>query len=640
MKYEFQVSNRNKVKLYKILFVFLISAAIYSCSSEKKISLKKECTKNLYILCNDLLNIQNIDSSSENYGALFCSNKSCLDYHTRASESVLPFAVAYKESGNKKYLKAAIITADWLIDEQQKDGAWIETPSDWTGTTTDQLLMMASAFPIIKSELSKAQKIKWINSIKLAADWLVRNMNHEFASINYCATTTATLMSVFKLIPDSSYAKKAKKLSMLVASKFDEDFFLTGEGNRIRGTKYGIDIGYNMDMSLWGLGLYAKLANDEFINHYVKESLKRCIYFIYPDGSTDYSWGVRSSKWTTFGSFTADGCQILFSLYSKDNPVYREAALANMKYFMKMRVNGLLTYGPNYYDMYNEPPCIYPTMCRAKNLAMAILYGDQTEGYAEKIPTQKIGWIKYFKTIDVALVRTKNFMSTVTAYRYKDIRRGSDFKYMFRPSGGSITNLWVQNYGYLQASSQTEYHQWENNYPVQDVNSLSITPRIEFTDSNAYYTNLYEFDSHMVISENDNFYAVRSFGELKDKNRWEGGIAYSLTNIISDNSVEKKVKLRFHGQKHAVDIVEPFIQNKNTVFKKINDYSVEISGGSREFIFELLSKKFSLELGKDEEKYKQPFPSLKGYPITIKVIPDKNTFIEEIDYVIRIKNQS
>ena len=189
----------------------------------------------------------------------------------------------------------------------------------------------------------------------------------------------------------------------------------------------------------------------------------------------------------------------------------------------------------------------------------------QTKGKIEPLPSQKTEWIKYFKSI-VALVRTENFMATITGYRYKDIRRGADFKYMFRPSGGSITNLWVKNYGYLQASGQTEYHKWEMNYPEMD-SSITITPRIEFTDSDAYYTNLYEFDSHMEISENNGIYSVESFGELKDRNRWEGGVAYVLTNKIADNFIEKNIKLRFHGQKPEVKIIEPFIQNKNSIQK-------------------------------------------------------------------------
>jgi len=189
-------------------------------------------------------------------------------------------------------------------------------------------------------------------------------MSPEYASINYCATSTASLMLAFQVIHDSSYVKKAKQLAMQVIPKFDEDYFLEGEGNRIRGTKYGVDLGYSMDMSLWGLGLYAKLSKDRLVENYVEESLRRYAYFIYPNGSTDGSWGVRASKWITYGSFTADGCQILFGLYSKDNPVYREAALLNMKYMMKMLVNGLLTYGPDYHEMFNKPPCIYPTFCK------------------------------------------------------------------------------------------------------------------------------------------------------------------------------------------------------------------------------------------------------------------------------------
>jgi hypothetical protein len=391
-------------------------------------------------------------------------------------------------------------------------------------------------------------------------------------------------------------------------------------------------------MSLWGLGLYARFAGDEIVNQYVKEALKRHVYFIWPDGSTDGSWGVRSSKWTTYGSFTADGCQILFSLYAADEPVYRTAALANLKYMMGMRENGLLTYGPNYKEMFPQAPCNYPTFCRAKNLALAIIYGDQAAGDTPQLPTQKIGWGKYFKTLDLALIRTKNFMVTVTGYRYKDIRKGADFKYMHRPSGGSVTNLWVKDYGYLQASGQTEYQRWELNYPVAP-NSLTITPRIEFEDSNAYYTNLYEFDSHMELSEVNGSFVVEARGELKDRNRWEGGVAYVLTHKVTDDAIEKTIRLRFHGQKPEVRLIEPFIQYRNSRFEKRDERTVDILGGGREFVFEVLTPDIAMELGSDEERYKQPFPALKGYPITIKVKPDEDSFIKTVTYRIRVREQ-
>ena len=619
----------------RILPFVLVVFALCSWNFPEQVSLRDTFADSLCTLADKLISIQDSDPTSATCGALYC--EACDSYHTRASEAVLPLAVAFRETGDEKYLSSAIATGEWLIAQQKPNGSWFETPSEWTGTTTDQLLMLAATYPLLKDRLSESQRAKWLASIKHAADWLVENMTPQFASINYCATTTATLMVADQVVPDPVYVKKAKELAIFVTSQFDEDYFLNGEGNRIRGTKYGVDLGYSMDMSLWGLGLYAKLANDDFVNEYVKESLKRYVYFIWPDGSTDGSWGVRASKWTTYGSFTADGCQILFSLYSAEEPVYRTAALANLEYLMSMRENGLITYGPNYGEMFEQKPCIYPTFCRAKNLALAIVYGDQTKGSTPELPTQKIGWGKYFKTMDLALVRTKNFMTTITGYRYKDMSRGADFKYMFRPSGGSITNLWVKDYGYLQASGQTEYHPWEMNYP-EVPNSLTITPRIEFTDSNSYYTNLYEFDSHMELSQRDGAFVVETSGELKDKNRWEGGVAYVLTHTIQDNSIEKHIKLRFHGQKPEISIVEPFIENKNTRFEKLNDRTVEILGGPREFVFELLSDEYTIELGTERERYKQPFPALKGYPITIRVKPDADSFIKNIDYRIRIKD--
>ena len=623
------------MNIRNVLLLLIVFALGFGNSPQQK-SLRNQCADNLRKLADTLLSIQDSDSTSATCGAIYC--EACDDYHTRASEAVLPFIVAYQETGEQKYLTSAIATGEWLIGQQQPNGSWFETPSEWTGTTTDQLLMLAAAYPLLNDKLSKSQQAKWQASMKRAADWLVKNMDPAFASINYCATTTATLMVVNQVIPDSAYSQKAKELAMLVTSKFDEDFFLCGEGNRIRGTKYGVDLGYSMDMSLWGLGLYAKLADDDFVNSYVREALKRHVYFIWPDGSTDGSWGVRSSKWTTYGSFTADGCQMLFSLYSAEEPVYRTAALANLEYLMSMRENGLITSGPHYNEIFERKPCNYLTFCRAKNLALAIVYGDQTTGSTPDLPTQKIGWSKYSKTMDLALIRTKNFMTTVTGYRYKDIRRGADFKYMHRPSGGSITNLWVPDYGYLQASGQTEYHRWEMNYP-EAPNSLTITPRIEFTDSNAYYTNLYEFDSHMDLSERNGAYVIEARGELKDRNRWEGGVAYVLTHTISDESIEKNIRLRFHGQKPEVRIIEPFIEHKNTQFNRIDDRTVEIVGGTREFVFELLSDEYAIELGTEEERYKQPFPALKGYPLIIKVKPDADTFVKSINYTITIRGR-
>ena len=52
--------------------------------------------------------------------------------------------------------------------------------------------------------------------------------------------------------------------------------------------------------------LYARLANDTLINNHVEEALKRHIGFVYPNGTIDNSWGIRSNKWTCFVDATSE----------------------------------------------------------------------------------------------------------------------------------------------------------------------------------------------------------------------------------------------------------------------------------------------------------------------------------------------
>ncbi len=119
----------------KSLPLVLIALTLCSDAWAGQVSLRHEFAGKLRVLADTLLELQDKDSASATCGALYC--QACADHHTRASEAVLPFAVAYRETGDEKYLTAAIATGNWLIDQQQPNGSWLETPSDWTGTTTD-----------------------------------------------------------------------------------------------------------------------------------------------------------------------------------------------------------------------------------------------------------------------------------------------------------------------------------------------------------------------------------------------------------------------------------------------------------------------------------------------------------------------
>lgn len=620
----------------KILFILLVIGVASSSAQTQSVNLKKEYGKTLVQLADVLLQHQLKEKGMPGFGALKCDYDGVL--HTRASEAVYPFAVAYKITGERKYLEAAICTGNWLIQQQEQNGSWKETPEEWTGTTTDQVLMLMLAWDNIAPQLSKTEKDSWRNAIHQAVDYLHGVMTPEFASINYVATTCATLAKAGIFFNDRKYANRANQLAHRTVSKMDEDGFLNGEGGRTHANKLGVDLGYSMEMSLWGLGLYAKLTGDTLVNNAVKHALKSHLYFIYPDGSLDNSWGIRSNKWTTYGGATSDGCQVLFSLYADEDPRYGAASLRNLEYLRKnILPSGLIGYGPQHEEVMDHPPCIYPTFTKAKNLAMAYELETKQNRLLAKLPTEESGWVKYFKTVDVAQLRTQNFMATITSYGYKDYKAGAKSKYMYRPAGGAISALWVKDHGYLTASSVTKYSRPEPMSFPEAAGVRSLTPRIEFTDSLGYFTNLFEFDSRMEAKQSgSNRFEVSVSGELKDKNWLAAGLGYHMKYLFSDSAVVKTIRLVYHDAWPVVKIIEPIIHYKGMVFTKIDAYTVLISAGKHKFRFKLLSDNAVLNMGKDAEHYWAPYPALKAFPLELEVKPLAGVISQEVSYELSI----
>ena len=614
--------------------IYLLGLASMGYAQESK-SLKNECLQTMQVLNKALLNLQINDETDVNHGALKCPN--CNILHTRAAEAVFPFAMTYLQTGDNRYLQASINMGNWLIRQQYPGGEWQETPEDWTGTTTDQMLMMAEAFLVIEDHLADEEKESWKESIRKSADYLTRVMSPEFASINYCATTTASLMVANQIVPDEKYEIKAKSLAHEVIAKIDEDYFLFGEGGRVYGIKYGVDLGYNLEMSLWGLTLYSRLAADTLVENIVRKSLQIHLNFIYPDGSMDGSWGIRSNKWTTYGGATSDGCQVLFGMHAHEDNAYGTAALRNLEYLRGMIRDGMVGYGPHYWLLYDQNPCIYPTFAKAKNLAMTLQYATCDDIFDEKLPSDVIGATNYFETVGVVTKRTENFMATISAYGYNDIAKGHKSKYMHRPTGGSVCNLWVKGHGFLQASSQTEYQRWEPMHFPEAEGIFPITPRIEHTDSNGYFTNLYEFDGILTTRSEGNNTIIRTIGELKNKQQQPCGISYVYSHDFSDDYLVKTVKLNYHGLRSDVSIVEPIIWNEGMEFLKESNRSVLITSDSMKFRFEIIQGEAELIVGgKNKGMFWSPYPSLRAFPIILKVPVKGEELSNSVTYKLSI----
>ena len=621
-----------KIRYCIILCLLIVPALSINAGNAPIDTLSTHATRILNNLNSALLrHIQN-DKHSSDYGAITCPQ--CHIYHTRAAEAVYPFAFEFQQTANKTYLKAAINVGNWLIKQQQENGSWLETPEEWTGTTTDQALMMALAYPILKPHLSKQEKVQWLRSIEKAGDYLESVMTPQFASINYCATTTATLMYVDGLISKQAYRDKARKLAHQIIAKMDHDYFLTGEGGRVFDVKYGVDLGYNLEMSLWGLALYAQLAKDDVVMDCVEKSLENHLPFIYPDGSMDASWGIRSNKWTCYGSATSDGCQLIFSLFMDKNDQYRTAAIKNMQYLEKCTQNGVVGFGPLYYDIFKGLPCIYPTFAKAKNLAMAIAFVKNDIGQLKPLPSDSKG-MRYFPTLNIATIRSAQWCTTISAYNYKD-PAGDRTKYMHRPTGGSICNLWLKDHGFFQASSQTIYKRWEPMSFPEMPETRPLTPQIEFENEMGSFTNLYEFDALLTYSEKDGVFTVTSIGELKNSKQQEGGISYCLQHTIGDNSISKQIELIYHDSQNPVCIIEPIIHYPHMSFNLVDSKTVRITTESKTVQLTIETDNVRLELGTDASMYCFPYPALKAYPIILNVINPDKKFRQTVKFTYRI----
>jgi hypothetical protein len=624
---------RQMVPLCAVALCLAISLSAFGGIAD----LRKEYASTLCELSRALLDRQIRDSQSPDDGAIRCAH--CNILHTRAAETVFPFARVFSITGDSAYLRAAIATGNWLIRQQEKDGSWKETPEEWTGTTTDQLLMMILAYESLNGNLSATDRSSWLGAIERAADYLANVMSPEFASINYVATTSATLASAARLVPGKPYSEKARELARRTVAKMDGDGFINGEGGRAHTSKSGVDLGYDMEMSLWGLGYYARLTGDTAVDRAVRRSLVNHLSFIYPDGSMDGSWGIRSNKWTTFGGATSDGCQVLFSLYSDQDPRNATAALKNLQFLRTCMSGGIVGYGPQHAEIFVTPPCIYPTFAKAKNLAMAHILETGKHRPGGLLPTEKIGWMRRFTTLDLVQVRTAEIMATVTAYGYKDQRAGSKSKYMYRPSGGTASNLWVKGHGFLQASSVTVYSRPEPMHFPEAPGIQSLSSRIEYTDSLGYFTNLFEFDGRLETetrSQANRQYIVRTTGELKDRNWLSGGIGYRLEHLITDREIRRTVHLNYHDAFRVVRIVEPIIDYSGTTYSLAGPRTVRITSGERVFEFALVSGEAELRIGENRSSYWAPYPALRAFPVELVIQPPVGGYEREVSYRLTV----
>lgn len=607
-----------KLKPLFILLLISISANLFAQKDPYKTTLQS--------LCDVLLTTQINDPADPNFGAFICpsSNPDNHPIHSRAAETMYPFAIAYKLTNKVKYREAAIKAGNWLIKIQESSGknigGWSENWPDpqqkgWYGTTTDQLISMVGAYSILKPWLSKPEIEKWNKSMSIAADYIVATF--PIGNINYNPTGAATLLFTYKVVnnPKQNWLVKADSLmNTSTLNHITTENFLTGEGN-------GVDEGYNIAQSIGYIALYGILKNDLRIKEIAASLLKTHGLFVYPNGSIDNSWGTRSFKWNyESGTKTAPGVYFSFALLADMDPQFKDAGLKCLEYLnTRSMEHGWIGYGPHGSNhATSSPPCNYSTFARAQSIALAIEYGTKTKAQKKTpLPTHKNNWYKFFPDVKVAIIRTDKMMATVSAY-------GQISRYS-RESvcrGGSITNLWYDGFGdngFLQSSSSSLYKRIEALHMPIEKDLLPLTPRIEFVNDTSYYSNVFEASGTMnVIKESDHIKVVTT-GNMQTIKGTKSNVNYSLTNRFYDAYLTKEITVEGASQKYK--IIEPIVKDKGTTFYLKNDNTVCIKTASSNAEWELKiinsTVPFKITLGIDEAKYWSPFPGVEAYPITI-----------------------
>lgn len=565
-----------------------------------------------------IVQCQNADRRDPDYGGVWCP--ACGLYHTRAAEAVYPLAYEFAITGDRQRLRQAVAAGNWLIRQQQPQGEWLETPETWTGTTADQVLMMLLAYPVVEKYLTRTEQTEWLQSMKAASDYLTRVMDNRFASINYCATTAAALAEAYKRFGEPSYAEKARSLARMIVAKMNSEWFIEGEGARVGAYKYGVDIGYNLEMSLWGLARYAMLLDDDRVWEAVCRSARNHLGFVYPDGMLDLSAGIRSNKWIVCGSGTSDGCHPLFALLSRENPAYGAASYRNMECMERQFTRaGFLGFGPHYDAIFETPPCIYPTFAKAKSLAMAMDWSQSDPNPDVELPNDR-DTSRWFRSLNVAVVRRGAVCATVTAYGYK-ASDGASSKYMHRPAGGAMSVLWFEGWGLAQASSQTEYHRWEPmSFPVMpEIESL--TPRIEMQIGQDRYTNLYEYDATFDLESKADSVVCSAGGRLRNRDQRPCGVAYGLSYTFQKDVLTKHYEILRQTESEPVRIVEPIVWQPDLEIRRVDDSRIDFV--SRGMTLRVEAKGAALRVDADASaKYVQPYPALKAIPVVMDVPGD------------------
>ena len=571
------------------------------------------------------------------YGGLLCP--ACVLIHGRCGDAVYPLLRVAHSTGEAKYVRAAMLVHEWSQAQVSRpDGSWVNdvTLSTWQGITVFHSIALAEALEHHGDVLDAATRAKWKDRLAAAAKFLDGFITIETGNVNYPVTATLAFQLCSRVLGEAHYAERARALAQVVMGQFTRDGFLFGEGHPLQGVSpkgcRPVDIGYNVEESLPSFALYSLLAEDKAAQEQVLKAMKTHMEFTLPDGAWDNSFGTRNYKWSWWGSRTSDGCEPGFVLMSKFDPRLREVARRNLELMAACTHDGLLYGGPGYLA-HGDLPCIHHTFTHAKALATVLDRGSFAAEGSErpKLPRDEAYGLKSFAPVGTKLAAIGPWRATVTEYDWEyteHVQPGAGNLGGGHVSGGALSMLYHETIGPILTASMTHYLMVEiaNQQEFRDGNHMDLTPRIEY-ESDDTYTNLNDFKAVLTASQAADAIVFNAQGRMLTASRKPvpaGEILYHMVYRLNENGVEIAASASGEVSK-PLRLIVPVIARTGDKVERVDAQTVRVTKAKG-----TITVHTDAATGFDagfEEKTFNLVPGFEAFPLTVTVMPGKETMI-------------
>jgi hypothetical protein len=474
---------------------------------EKSQSFDEQIRELLRDWCDGLIRLQVVaPEQPESHGAFRCP--ACGFFHGRCGDALLPLLAMADQTGESRYLDAALRAAAWTKNVSQSDGSWSNEldPTSWKGTTIFTAIAFAEALEWHGRLLDADIRTAWRERLKKAGNFIFEKLRFDAASgdvsvggkeanVNYGIGGVYALALLGRLLDEKRFQQRSGEFAgqaMKFLSAKNNLVFGEGHPTNTKTTKgcFAVDLGYNVEESLPNLVHYALLTGDKVVLETAVASYQSHLEFMLPDGAWDNSWGTRSFKWTYWGSRTTDGSQAALVRLASRNPVFATAALRNLELLRACTLEGLLHGGPHYAS-HGVKPCVHHTFCHAKSLAGALHYRAELKNIQmfPPLPRSVAQGVKHFPEMDVTIAAIGPWRATFSGY---------DWAYkpgLFQAKGGAPGILWHEKIGPVLSASLARYLRVEetNMQLPPDGEDFPLTVRVERrTSDGGWFTNLHD----------------------------------------------------------------------------------------------------------------------------------------------------